>query len=388
MMAARVPLDAKRAFYAPQFQIKLKGQNIGREVIADVTEVTYTDDELNLDSFEFALGDWDPVERRPKYSSPWDKEGRPFKIGDKDAPNFEPGADVELYFSYMHEGDPVLMMKGEVVSITPSFPAAGPPVCRVRALNYLYRLQREKVTQTFTGSTMDVARQIANATGIKEVKMPPGYDMGEQATHTLDEAVVYEEIVKRAQQSGLVPWLEDVKGQPPILHFEAPAGDSPVASLIWGVNLTSFAPQLSARGSVEKVVVRGVDPTKPAKEQQLEESATWDDINIDKLALGPRGVENLQVAVQGTVERIKDANVRTKEAAKERAKAEMIAIAKELVRATGSAVGMPELRAGRVIEILGLGVRFSGLYRLSQTTHTLGAGGYTVSFQAKKLVLV
>ena len=134
--------------------------------------------------------------------------------------------------------------------------------------------------------------------------------------------------------------------------------------------------------------MRGVDPTKPAKEQQLEESATWADINIDKLALGPRGVDGLQLAVQGTVERIKDANVRTKEAAKERAKAEMTAIAKELVKATGSAVGMPELRAGRVIEILGLGARFSGLYRLSQTTHSLGASGYTVSFQAKKLVLV
>ncbi|HEX8309328.1 MAG TPA: hypothetical protein VF645_13010 [Allosphingosinicella sp.] len=386
MMAALVPLDTGRAFYAPQFQIKLKGQNIGREVIADVIDVTYNDDEANLDSFEFGLGDWDPVERRPKYSSPWDEQGRPYKIGGADAPNFEPGADVELYFSYMGEGDPVLMMKGEVVSITPSFPAAGPPMCRVRVLNYLYRLQREKVTGTFTGSKMDIARSIATKVGASRVEMPPGFDMGPQSTDVLNAASAYEEIVKRARESGLVAWLED-ESDGPVLHFGAPAGDSPVASLTWGLNLISFAPQLSTRGAVETVVVRGGDPTQAGSAQKIEEKATWADIDIDTLSLGPRGVDGVMTALSGTTEYVDDAEVRTKEAAKDRAKAVLTEIAKELVRATGSTVGMPELRAGRVIEIVGLGPRFSGLYRLSQTTHSLGASGYSVSFQAKKLVL-
>jgi hypothetical protein len=386
MMAARVPLDPNRAFYAPQFQIKLKGQNIGREVISDVTEVTYNDDEANLDSFEFSLGDWDPIQLRPKYSSPWDESGRPYQIDGIDAPNFEPGADVELYLSYMGEGEPVLMLKGEVVSITPSFPAAGPPVCRIRALNYLYRLQREKVTETFTGSKMDIATKIANKVGIDKVEMPPGYDLGEQSTDTLNNAVAYEEIVKRARESGLVLWLEDVDGGP-VLHFEAPAGDSPVATLSWGVNLVSFAPQLSTRRAVEKVVVRGGDPTQAGSAQRVIGEATWSDLNVDESALGPRGIAGVQQALSGTVETVDDAEVRTEAAAKERAKGVLTDIAKELVKATGSCVGMPELRAGRVIEIAKLGPRFSGLYRLSQTTHTVGASGYTVSFQAKKLVL-
>ncbi|HEX8127033.1 MAG TPA: hypothetical protein VF548_15770 [Allosphingosinicella sp.] len=386
MMAARVPFDPSRAFYAPQFQIKLKGQKIGREVIADVTDVTYSDDEVNLDYFEFTLGDWDPVERRPKYSSPWDDKGQPYKIGDNDAPNFEPGADVELYLSYMGEGDPVLMMKGDVVSITPSFPAAGAPTCRVRVLNYLYRFQREKVTGPFTGSKMDIARTIALKVGAARVEMPPGFDMGPQTTDMLNNASAYEEIIKRARDSGLVAWLED-ESDGPVLHFGAPAGDSPVASLTWGRDLISFAPQLSARGAVETAVVRGGDPTQAGSAQKIEEKAVWADINVDPLSLGPRGVESVMKALSGTTEYVDDAEVRTKEAAKERAKAVLTEIAKELIKATGSAVGMPELRTGRVIEILGLGARFSGLYRLSQTTHTLGASGYSVSFQAKKLVL-
>lgn len=387
MMAARVPLDPARAFYAPQFQIKLKGQNIGREVISDVTEVTYSDDEANLDSFEFSLGDWDPIQLRPKYSSPWDESGRPYQISaGVDAPNFEPGADVELYFSYMNEGEPVLMLKGEVVSITPSFPAAGPPVCRVRALNYLHRLQRARVTETLTGSKMDIARQIAEKVGVRSVEMPPGYDIGEQSTDTLNNAVAYEEIVRRARESGLVMWLDDAEGGP-VLHFEAPAGDLPVATLSWGVNLVSFAPQLSTRRAVREVVVLGGDPRQAGSAQRVTGRATWDDLNVDEGALGPRGVAGVLNALSGTLETVDDAEVRTEAAANERARGVLVEIARELVKATGSCVGMPELRAGRVIEIAKLGPRFSGLYRLSQTTHTVGASGYTVSFQAKKLVL-
>ena len=51
-----------RAFFAPAFRIKLKGQDTGRDVIADVLEMAFTDDLENIDSFEFVLNDWDPRE--------------------------------------------------------------------------------------------------------------------------------------------------------------------------------------------------------------------------------------------------------------------------------------------------------------------------------------
>jgi phage protein D len=87
------------------------------------------------------------------------------------------------------------------------------------------------------------------------------------------------------------------------------------------------------------------------------------------------------------VEKIAIAEVRTAEEAKEKAIGVLKTIAGELVKATGTAIGMPELRTGRIVQITRLGPRFSGLYRLSQTTHTLGPAGYTVAFQARKLVL-
>jgi hypothetical protein len=50
---------------------------------------------------------------------------------------------------------------------------------------------------------------------------------------------------------------------------------------------------------------------------------------------------------------------------------------------SGSAVGNPEIRAGRVIDLQGLGERFSGLYRITSATHTFDSGGYKTSFEVR-----
>jgi Bacteriophage probable baseplate hub protein len=54
------------------------------------------------------------------------------------------------------------------------------------------------------------------------------------------------------------------------------------------------------------------------------------------------------------------------------------------VQATGNTVGLPDLRAGVNVQIGGLGSRFSGTYFVTETTHTIGAGGYTTRFSARR----
>ena len=115
-----------RAFMTPSFRITLAGQEPPREVLADVLEVSFTDDLGAVDSFEFVLNDWDPIALKPKYSSPWNEDGTPVKLssGGPDAPNYEPGAKVSLYLGYNEDGELPLIMEGEVVSISPSFPSS------------------------------------------------------------------------------------------------------------------------------------------------------------------------------------------------------------------------------------------------------------------------
>ena len=50
-------------------------------------------------------------------------------------------------------------------------------------------------------------------------------------------------------------------------------------------------------------------------------------------------------------------------------------------------VGDPELRAGKMIQLDGLGPDFSGNYRLRSTVHTISTGGYTTQLQAAREIL-
>ena len=43
---------------------------------------------------------------------------------------------------------------------------------------------------------------------------------------------------------------------------------------------------------------------------------------------------------------------------------------------TGSCIGIPELQAGRHVEIRGVGKRFGGTYRLRKVTHRIDEGGF------------
>jgi phage protein D len=55
-----------------------------------------------------------------------------------------------------------------------------------------------------------------------------------------------------------------------------------------------------------------------------------------------------------------------------------------MVKGTGSTVGLPDLRAGGVIELLGMGRRFSGTYFIVSTTHAIADGGYTTNFECRR----
>lgn len=116
------PIYEDQNFYAPHFEIKLRGQNLSRAVVRDVLDVSYRESLDKLDSFEITLNDWDPVNLRPRYSSPFDENSNLLTLEDgSPVPNFEPGAKVELRMGYYGAEEPRLMMTGQVVSLSPQF---------------------------------------------------------------------------------------------------------------------------------------------------------------------------------------------------------------------------------------------------------------------------
>lgn len=380
-----------KAFLTPAFRIELNGQDAGREVISDVLEVSFTDDLTNIDSFEFVLHDWDPIGLRPRYSSPKNEQGKAYELyeGGPKVPSFDLGAKVSLYLGYLEDGELPLIMEGEVVSLAPSFPATGAPTCRVRALNaFLRKLQRTRVEdnnkdgKTYDGTPKEIVDRICQENSVS-VRWATLETEGKFKKSVAVEGVLYDEIASRAKGYGL-NMMTEIEDGAPILYLakSTQSNDEAVADFVWGRTLISFTPVLSVAGLVSKVVCRGSDPSKSGDAQKIEVEKTWDDVR-----LLPSAQEEIKVAVSRIVEVIKPDGVETIEDAERAALAYLHQQAGTIITGSGTAIGLPTLRAGKIISMAGLGGRFNGVYRLTQTTHSIGGSGYTTTFQCRKEVL-
>ncbi|MEO0974023.1 MAG: hypothetical protein AAFX85_13100 [Pseudomonadota bacterium] len=384
------PIYAGQTFFAPTFQIKLKGQQLRDDVVRDVLQVSYTDDLENLDSFEFTLNDWDPVQRVPKYSSPFDEGGQPVTtIGNQAVANFEPGAIVELYMGYQGGEDPTLMMTGQIVSISPNFPASGNPTLRVRALNLLFTLQRGQEVVVYEDGETDseIAEDIASRLGV-EIEIPPG----QQAQETPSTYVVINNqypilfLARLARRRGYDLYVSlSQDGETSTLFFGRKANAETTYELEWGRSLVQFTPTLKTKGQVSRVTVRGWDPTQSGDDRTIEGEATLEDLGLEMP--DAELLREIDSALAESYEEVVDQVIQSQEEADFLALGILRENVRGLITGRGSTVGFPALRAGRRVRLSGMGVRYSGDYMVTKTTHTIGASGYTTQFEARMEVL-
>jgi uncharacterized protein len=129
---------------------------------------------------------------------------------------------------------------------------------------------------------------------------------------------------------------------------------------------------------VDHVIVRGHDP----KTRELIEARAGAG-DADATLGGPEKGPQVTTGAFGAREQVVvDQPVASQTEAAQLAKAIYSRRALEFVTGTGTAVGLPELKAGRVVRLLGLG-RFSGRYYVTRSTHSIGASGYVTSFAAR-----
>lgn len=381
------PIYENQDFYAPRFEIKLRGQNLGRAVIRDVLDVSYSDDLEKLDSFEFTLHDWDPVQRVPKYSSPYDESGNLRTLEDGDpVPNFDPGANVELRMGYYGPEEPPLIMTGRVVSLSPRFPSSGSPTLRVRALNLLYTLQRRQEVAPFENKKdSEIAEAIGRELGI-EVEIPPGQKEQEQ-THEYvmvnnEYPIIF--LTGRARRLGYDLFIrlpeDDSDGNPRLFFGRTPSSQT-VYEMTWGESLIQFSPTVKTKGQVAKVVVRGWNPRASGDDRVIVGEATIQD--LDPELPDPQLLQSIDSALAQTHEVVVDDPIESEEEANQKALGILQDKWKALVTGRGKTVGLPELRAGRTVVIRGLGARYTGRYLVTETTHRIGSGGYTTDFTAR-----
>ena len=147
--------------------------------------------------------------------------------------------------------------------------------------------------------------------------------------------------------------------------------------LEWGKSLVEFHPTLTTANQVKSVTVHGWNRNT---KKPIVETATLDDprLNRNKDLYGL-----LQKNDPREAKVVKEPVFSTKQA-KDRAFSILSDCQKKMVQASVTTVGLPDLRAGRQVLIKGVGARFSGLYFVTDTTHTIGSNGYLTKFNARR----
>lgn len=397
MTAAKViPLHKEtQPFYVPAFELHVKGRPVP---VRDVIEVRYEDGIEKIDGFTLTVNNWDTVAQKPLYYG-----------HEADAGIFVPGNEIRLYMGY--QGDLRLMMTGMITSIDVQFPESGSSRIIVSGLNILERLRTKQYTWSWPDDGQeegvrdsDIATwlqfpadekagrpglgievQIDKAAKAKEPLLPHIY-MNNQFP------IIF--LMERARRCGyeVLVGEEELPGStakdPKInrfLYFGPTVSLRDITyELEWGKSLISFHPTFASAQQIFAVKVCGWDRTA---KKRIEERRTLDDLlkEPDKKRTLPNSDLVVIARTANREEVICDPPARTVEEAKSRADKVLVKSIGRMVEATGSTVGLPDLRSGKSVSIKRTGVQFDGLYTVLSSTHTLDSSGYRTNFTARRV---
>jgi phage protein D len=398
-----VTLDEESAgqgdFYVPQFEVRIEGVGLPPEVLRDVTQITYKDSIKEIDSFGITVNNWDPTTRDFKYV------GAETKDTLKENPLhrlFDPcHKEFEVRMGYL---SPLrLMMRGSFTTLEPNFPSGGGPTLEVRGLNVLHELRSKQYSYTWKNpprKDSEIAEEIATLMdpGPPRKKRFPLPIVTDEKAKSQEKPLVYvaqnqqydiDFLWSRAKQRGYVVLVQEA--DPPNrrprrlrrLYFGPSQGGEMeglrdvMFELKWGVSLMDFKPTLTTANQIKAATVKGWNR---ATRQAIKEKVTLQDRRIDI----NRDLLSLLEECDPREEIVVNEPSFTPAQARERALAILLERFKEMVTASGTCIGLPDLRAGQRVKITGLGSRFSGTYFVTDTTHTINDQGYITKFNARR----
>ena len=145
--------------------------------------------------------------------------------------------------------------------------------------------------------------------------------------------------------------------------------------------LTTFSLEMNAKATPKKTQSRAWDPTT---KQALVSNAGPSD-QTSKMGGSQAGGDVGSDAFKNDTTQV---NVNTPFGSQaecdEHAKASHNNQAMNLVTGSAETIGVPDLRAGTVIQMLGVGLRFEGDYRIDEATHDIGGDGYKTSLKLRR----
>ena len=393
---APIPIYSQQeTFYVPRVEVYARGQKLQSNVVDDILQVTYKDSINDIDSFNIQINNWDAGKRTFKFA-PAMKEY---------AGIFDPGASIEVWMGY--QNNMRRMMRGTVTSLEPTYSESAAPTLAVGGLNELHQFRTEQHTKSWLDGTQtdtDIAKELCGLP-IKQGQAGLGIAIETNPAPTeTPEAFVYMSsqydivfLLERARRHGYEVYLKEKNGKP-TLYFGLSEnnGNAPLYRLEWGRSLVNFKPRLSTAKQISTVVVRGWDrKSNSVIEEKFTLQDLWKEQKKSKAEIAR--LTQIAKAYGDRTDVVTDRPVHTKKEAKQLARSILDDRSKKLIEASGATVGLPDLRSGVALEIVGFGAQtgrdgqiigagsdFDGEYYVTETTHTIGSGGYRTEFSARR----
>ena len=341
----------------PDFSVLVNGTPLPDDIAALVLSVT-VDDEVDLPGM-FAF----------EVAAPTGGEGAYDWVDDE---LFDVGNVVEVRLGYADDVSRLIV--GEITGLEPEIGADSPPTLTVRGFDRRHRLTRGRKTRSFLDlKDSDIASRVAHEAGLGA---------------EVEDSEVTHEYVLQANQTDMGFLLERA-GR---IHFEVGIDDRTLlfrrraverdatATLTAGADLVEFYPRLSSVNQVSEVSVRGWDPAE--KQGIVGRAAAGDEQS--RMGGDVSGAELVRQAFGESVGAVTALPVMTQAEADQLARGRLNEKVLGLITCEGVCWGRTDVRPGRLVEVEGVGRRFSGQYYVTAVNHRLTPGSYQTRFSARR----
>jgi hypothetical protein len=387
--------------YVPDYRVEINGSEIPGPLRASITSLTYEDGQNAADRVEIGLAN---ANLRWLQDHIKGLGFRPFPTGVKIGPIKGPSLgndglfdiDNRLTLSLGYADQQMQQVfKGEITGVEAGFPAGGVPTMTLVAHDYLHRLAQGSYGRGFgplpdaiiaailgaenlllplidptiaaASTAIAVVNFIFNGTGRKQ--------KGQTALQLLQEI---------AQAYDADFWVEG-----DVLYLSRFIKEySPRLTLTWGESLLEFSPRVSTIGSVVGV---GAKFTLREIPLSFMVAIAWD---FDRESISIQVVPGAAAASLKTLIGPITSLINHPIGSPADIANSAMFLARQLrntinnrLTGSGTAVGDPNIRAGAVVRLEGLGQDFSGLYRVTSATHTLDSAGYKTHFKVQKEII-
>ena len=353
-------------FYVPDFEIEINGRTFSHGSTVDIISVSITETINQADSFSITVREHNPQDGRFAGN----------ELIWLDSEVFDEGNNIKIEMGY--RGNRAVKLKGKIKGMSVTFPESGAPTLTVRGQSdyaTLFLRTRRKPFNQKTDS--EIASELAKDLGLSadvdktEVKHPLVSPEG--ATY----AAILLERARRINYEVAVKSDKLVFKRPTYL-----VKASPLFGLAWGHDLRSFTPNVTTGKMASRVEVRNTQTASGGGKAALAGYATAS--QIPPVLGATSGLVQAEKKFGPSVVLLDDQRLSSQAEATTLPRAELERRAIEYITGRGSCIGNPKLLSRIVIELKGLGKRFSGKYYITSTTHTIDASGYRTEFEAKR----